>query len=137
MKRLQSGITLIEILVALLVLSIGLLGLANLQAVGLRANHNAYLRSQATFLAYDIVDRMRANRPPALSGSYDIALDDTPAGAGVPADDLDEWKTMLAGRLPAGDGSVGVSDGVVTVVVEWDDSRGEDTPIQMTITSEL
>jgi type IV pilus assembly protein PilV len=137
MKRHQGGITLIEILVALLILSIGLLGLANLQAVGLRANHNAYLRSQATFLAYDIVDRMRANRPPALSGSYDIALDDTPAGSGVPANDLDEWKTLLAGRLPSGDGLIDVTDGVVTVVVEWDDSRGEDTPIQMTITSEL
>ena len=59
--RRESGFSLIEVLVALLVLSIGLLGLAALQAQGLRFNHDAYVRTQATNLAYDIVDRMRVN----------------------------------------------------------------------------
>lgn len=57
----QRGFSLIEVLVALLVLSIGLLGLAALQTTSLQFNTGSYHRTQATFLAYDIIDRMRAN----------------------------------------------------------------------------
>jgi len=68
--RPERGFTLIEILVAVLVLSFGLLGLAMLQATGLRFNTDSYLRSQATVLAYDLVDRMRANKAGADAGNY-------------------------------------------------------------------
>ena len=61
----QRGATLIEVLVAMLVLSIGLLGLAGMQMTALKSNQSAYYRSQATVLAYDIIDRMRANRADA------------------------------------------------------------------------
>jgi len=64
------GFTLIEILVALLVLSLGLIGLAMLQATGLRYNNESYMRSQATILAYDIIDRMRANKSAADAADY-------------------------------------------------------------------
>ena len=57
----QSGFTLIEVLVALLILAIGLLGVAALQFRGLQYNHDAYMRSQVNILAYDIADRMRLN----------------------------------------------------------------------------
>jgi len=57
----NSGFTLIEVLIAMLVLAVGLLGLAGLQAVSLRNNLSAYNRTQATQLAYDMADRMRAN----------------------------------------------------------------------------
>ena len=50
-----------EVLIAMLVLAIGLLGLASLQAQSLRFNHDSYVRSQATILAYEIMDKMRAN----------------------------------------------------------------------------
>ncbi len=60
-KSQQTGYSLIEVLIAIVVTSIGLLGLAAMQATGLRNNHSAYQRSQATVLAYDIADRMRAN----------------------------------------------------------------------------
>src|SRR3990167_4605539 len=60
-SRSQKGFSLIEVLVALLVLSIGLLGLAALQTTSLQFNTGSYFRTQATFLAYDILDRMRAN----------------------------------------------------------------------------
>lgn len=131
----QAGVSLVEILVALVVLSVGLLGMANLQAAGLRANHNAYLRSQAVILAQDIADRMRANRPPALAGDYDIALDATASGSGVAVDDLEDWKAALATRLPAGDGAVAVANGVATVTIEWDDSRGANDPVQLVVTT--
>lgn len=63
-----QGFSLIEVLVALLVLSIGLLGLAALQTTGLKLNHQSYERTQAVLQAYDIIDRMRANRTSANAG---------------------------------------------------------------------
>lgn len=59
----QRGFSLIEVLVAMLILAIGLLGLAALQTQGVRFNHDAYVRTHATVLAYDIVDKMRLNQP--------------------------------------------------------------------------
>lgn len=67
-----AGFSLIEVLVALLVLSIGLLGLAALQATGFKYNSDAYYRTQASILAYDIIDRMRANPKGAGDGDYEI-----------------------------------------------------------------
>lgn len=133
----QKGVTLIEVLIALVILSIGLVGLATLQTVGLRANHSAYLRSQAVIMAYNVVDRMRANRPAATSGAYDIALGDSASGGGVPEADLADWKARLDRLLPVGDGSVAVSSGEVTVVVRYDDSRGEGEPTLLRIETGL
>jgi type IV pilus assembly protein PilV len=67
----SGGFTLLEVLVALFVLSIGLLGLAALQTTSFRYNTDSYLRTQATLLAYDIMDRMRANVSAVNAGSYD------------------------------------------------------------------
>lgn len=66
----QTGFTLLEVLVTAVILAVGLLGLAGLQVFGLRNNHNAYMRSQANLLAYDMIDRMRANRGGFANGSY-------------------------------------------------------------------
>lgn len=66
----SKGFSLVEVLVALLVLSIGLLGLAMLQVQGMKYNTNSYQRTQATLLAYDIIDRIRANKVGADAGSY-------------------------------------------------------------------
>ncbi len=64
----ESGFSLIEVLAALLVLSIGLFGLVMLQ--GLRLTTDSYQRTQATLLAYDLMDRMRANKVGADAGAY-------------------------------------------------------------------
>lgn len=62
MRRMdRNGFTLLEVLIALLVFSLGLLGMAGLLAVSVQTNHSAYLRTQATFLAQGMADRMRAN----------------------------------------------------------------------------
>jgi type IV pilus assembly protein PilV len=113
----QSGFTLIEVLVAVVVLSIGLLGLAGLQAMGLRNSHSAYLRSQATLQAYDMMDRMRAN----MSGFFDANgnyINPAPventnclgtAGCSsndMAAHDLYEWNNANASLLPSGGGIV-------------------------------
>jgi len=128
-RRMHSGVSLIEALVALLVLSIGLLGLANLQLTAIRNAHSAHLRSQASILAQDILDRMRANR--ANATAYAITLSATaPTGSAVSDQDLADWLKALATNLPQGDGAISVAVGgnttTVTVTIRWDDSRGLD-----------
>ncbi|TLP77832.1 type IV pilus modification protein PilV [Pseudomonas nitroreducens] len=75
-QRRQGGFTLIEVLIALLVLAIGLLGMASLTMTSLQSNQGAYLRGQASMLAYDYVERMRGNLPQALlaTSPYEINL---------------------------------------------------------------
>lgn len=79
LRRRPTGFTLIEVLVALAVLSIGLLGLAALQATGFKYNSDAYSRTQASILAYDIIDRMRANPKGASDGDYVVNETDVAA----------------------------------------------------------
>lgn len=105
----------LEVLISVLVLSFGLLGLAGLQAYGLKNNHSAYLRSIATQQAYDIADRMRANRQGVANGKFTLA-------SGIPADpgcitsgcsasdladyDMFQWNTDNGALLPSGAGVV-------------------------------
>lgn len=109
------GFTLIEALIALVVLSIGLLGLANLQAIGLRQNNTAYQRSQATLQAYDMADRMRANLTAVSGGYYNNPTGSThpecssAAGcttAQMAEQDFYEWNLANARLLPDGTGVV-------------------------------
>ncbi|MBI1904763.1 MAG: type IV pilus modification protein PilV [Rhodocyclales bacterium] len=95
-----------EVLVALVVLSFGLLGQAGLQAAAMKVNQGAMLRSHATTLAYDILDRMRANSSAATGGSYLVGWGAVSPGATVVSTDLSEWKGRLAAMLPSGDGRV-------------------------------
>ncbi|HEY9098823.1 MAG TPA: type IV pilus modification protein PilV [Thiobacillus sp.] len=122
----QSGFTLLEVLVAILVLSIGLLGLAGLMASNIRSTHGAYQRTQAVWLAYDMIDRMRVNRVNAISSAnnYNIAIGTATSGSpGLAGADVNSWKTTLASTLPAGDGSVNVNSAsrVAIVIIQWND----------------
>lgn len=147
-QRNQRGFTLIEVLITVIVLAIGLLGLAGLQLNGLRFTHSAYHTSQATIAAYDIIDRMRVNRPAAEGGSYDIALGATRTGtctgAGANCDatglanaDLNEWKQSIAALLPSGDGSVQRNGSAFVVTIRWDDSRGAEAPKDLIVETVL
>jgi len=139
----HQGFTLIEILVTVIVLAIGLLGLAGLQATSVRFNHSAYLRSQATSLAYDIADRMRVNRQAALNNNYtgsvtrscqnNVALAGT-----VAARDIAAWGNALACALPSGRGNIVRGAGnIFTITVLWDDSRGQEALQQFATTTDL
>ncbi len=68
--RNTNGFTLLEVLIALLIFSLGLLGMAGLLVVSVQTNHSAFLRSQATFLSQSIADRMRANVSRVWAGDY-------------------------------------------------------------------
>ncbi len=120
----QSGTTLIEVLITVILVTIGLLGLAGLQLTTVQNTNSAAERFEATTLARDILERMRANRQQALNGAYDLAMGDAPAGAGLAGDDLVDWMGALA-VLPNGDGSIEVEDGVVTIEVEWTDASDD------------
>lgn len=120
----QHGVTLLEVLISLLVTSIGLLGLAGLQIHSLKNSQGAALRAQANVLAYDMFDRMRASAAAADAGAYDIALDnDAPADSStLSALDLQQWRGMLAATLPEGSGAVSCSAAPICIVtVEWVD----------------
>lgn len=133
-----AGFTLIEVLVAVLVLSIGLLGLAGLQTASLRNNNSAYMRSQAAILAYDMADRMRSNRDAAITGGYDLSLTNSYSGSGsIAADDLTQWMATLTSILPAGQGEVDRTASAVTVTVQWDDTRGAEAPVTFSVETEL
>jgi type IV pilus assembly protein PilV len=126
--RRDSGFSIIEVLVALLVLAIGLLGLAALQAQGLRFNHDAYVRTQATHVAYDIIDRMRANRANVAgytAGDPGTACDPTVASVNM---DLSCWYDSLAAALPGGDGviSANATANFYDVTIRWIDRTPRD-----------
>lgn len=126
--RRVRGFSMIEVLVALVVTSIGLLGLAALQATSLKVNHGAYLRARAVELAHDMADRMRANRFAATSGSYNLAYTaEATTGTTVAAADLADWLDRVGDELPGGDGAITVSaTGQALVSVRWNDARGQD-----------
>lgn len=123
LDRRQAGATLLEVLVTITILSVGMLGLAGIQAMGLKSNYSAFLHAQAAQFAYDMTDRMRANRDAARTGLYNLLLTDAaPGGATVADVDRVQWLADLA-TLPAGDGSINVANDVVTITVQWDDRR--------------
>jgi type IV pilus assembly protein PilV len=122
----QRGVTLLEVLITIVVLSIGLLGYAGLQTMSLKNNTNAFQRSQATMLTYDIVDRMRANRPNLASYSVNM-------GTVGSYPDVISWKNNVAAALPDGDASITVDlAGNATIAIKWDDNRDGSDPIIFT-----
>lgn len=109
------GFTMLEMLVSLVILSVGLLGVAILQTKGQQFNHMSYLYTQANYLAYDIMDRMRANEPVALKGEYAQALPSelsidctkqTCSSSQMVSFDLYSWKTLLERTLPGGEAQI-------------------------------
>jgi type IV pilus assembly protein PilV len=136
--RHQRGLSLLEVLVAIVILSIGLLGMAGLQAASLRASQGSHYRAQAAQYADDMAERMRANLGQART--YGHALGNAPpTGTSVRDRDLAEWLARVA-TLPGGAGSVAVdlANNLVTITVQWDDSRaGGPTNANYTVVTRL
>ncbi|MGB9429805.1 MAG: type IV pilus modification protein PilV [Gammaproteobacteria bacterium] len=146
-RQLNAGFSLLEVLIGLVILSVGLLGIVGLMTTTLKTNSSAYMRTQATAMAYNMVDRMRANLPAVTGGGYDLTMPPSAATGTDPTTcdasacstaqlatyDLDQWEFDLANRLPQGRGSITTANSAtsanpaavttVTVTVLWNDSR--------------
>lgn len=145
MKK-QAGFTLIEVLVAVVVLALGLIGLAALQTTGLANNQSAYNRSQASQLAYDMADRIRSNSdsaPNYVTATANGVIRSCPNGTTNPCTactttgtecnsatmvtkDVFEWTNALSATLPSGVGQVSrenPAEDVYTIVISWNDTK--------------
>lgn len=120
------GTTLIEVLIAVLVMGIGMLGIASLQATSLRNSQSSLERSQAVIASYAIIDAMRANRATALAGGYNIGSTcAVPAGGTLVTNDHNAWLQGIQNGLGTGAcGAINCAAANCTVTVTWDDSRG-------------
>lgn len=139
----HGGFSLVEVLVAVLVLSVGLLGLAALQTRGLRANDSARIRTQVVIAAYDLADRLRAEpgsffaEGQASAGTRVVGADDCPVDS--PANGLERWQQAFCdlnlpppysgdrARVDCGSDNPCGSDNCA-IVIRWNDARAEPEP---------
>lgn len=149
----HKGIGLIEVMVALLVLSMGFLVSANMQLRGIRSNQESYYQSQAMMLANDMMDRMRNNRAGVMAGEYNNlttngavskpdCADAGCSGTGLMQLDRFEWsanfrnlrgETVFVPRLPpavdetAASGTISAIDanGIITITLRWMSQEGD------------
>lgn len=139
----SSGFTLLEVMIAMVIFSIGLLGLAGIQAVSLKNNHSAYIRTMSMQLAYNMSDVIRASTDNAglVTGSYDAVTSAIPGtaptsciqqnGGGAPnctdtdlaAFEIYHWKKRIEDTLPSGSGTISKSGNVYTITIMWDEDR--------------
>ena len=106
----QTGFTLIEVMIAILIFSVGLMGMAALMVLSVKTNQSAYLRTQASFLAQGFADRMRANMSqiPSYNGTYDAStIGPDPCSGGIaciPTEVVNRdralWSQQLVNSLP-------------------------------------
>ncbi|NND54089.1 MAG: type IV pilus modification protein PilV [Gammaproteobacteria bacterium] len=146
-KQHQKGFTLLESLISLVVLSIGMLGIAALYVEGLRAGRTALYRTTAVTLAADLMDRIRANRgalvayagAPGLNNCVNQANDCTPAE--MAAHDLQLWLDDIDARMPPGsDTAVVFVPGPIVntyrIQIEWPEP-GYDQPLTYTLEARM
>lgn len=121
----QRGFSMLEVLIAVLVFSLGMLGLAGLLIFSIQSNHVAYLRTQATFLAHNMAARMGANPAGVWAGDYNstaypvtgtasCAAGCTPAQLAIY--DMQQWSTQLTTFLPNVTGSINCDNSGLNVV---------------------
>ncbi|MGH8113868.1 MAG: type IV pilus modification protein PilV [Rhodanobacteraceae bacterium] len=126
----QAGVGMLEVLIAVLIVSIGFLGMAALHARALSTNNSAMARSMATVASYSILDAMRVDRNAAMAGAYNttVSADGCAAGGGsLSSAQLGQWCQELGAALGATDSTTGTiacgNTGICTVTIQFDDTR--------------
>lgn len=131
----QRGMSLVEVLVTVVLISVGLLGVAALQLSSLKGNQESYARSQAAMLAGDILDRMRANQTGFNDGQYTVstAFDAIGQAGTRGGQDMADWQRAIDQLLPGGAaiaaGSVQRAGNIVTITIRWSE-REEDANLR-------
>ena len=140
------GFSLVETMVALVVLSVGLLGVARMYVFSLQNGRTALLNSQAVILVADMADRIRANRTAGIDyagaaadfGCVDGGVDCTPAQ--MAANDLLVWRAEVTNALPNGQATIAVDVGTLpttyVITVRWNDT-GSVEPAQYQLTVQM
>ena len=139
----QRGFSLVEVMVALAILSVGALGMAGLQTVTVRINNTALVESQAATLAQDLMERVRANPDGDYSSTFETTASTLTSCSGTNSNcnttamanyDLMAWQCALGtassvcgasgieGQLPNGAGSVTVAGNIYTISIRWFDA---------------
>lgn len=136
MRKHQSGASLVEVMVAVVILGLGLIGVALLQTTSMRLSQDANHSTIATNLAYEMIDMVRSNRVEAAR--YDGISVSPPTGTerddcvtspttGTQRDrDAAAWACEMWNAIPGATGTVDVDAGLVTVTVVWSDERLSD-----------
>lgn len=121
----QNGFSLLEVLISIVVVTMGLLGLAGMSIRSLAANDSSGYRASAALQAMQISDLMRANREDVINGNYDVAYGASAGNAARATADIVAWKAAIA-KIPLGDGAIAFdgASSTVNVRVRWDDRRG-------------
>ena len=134
-ERYSQGYSLLEVLIAAVVIGVGVIGVAGMQIIGLRHTHSAHLLTQANILGNDMAERMRASMARVDSGSHDVfggALEDPGCAAGrdcSPAQparyDAQAWTSAVAAELPNGVGALtrNAEQGTFTIRITWDERQ--------------
>lgn len=143
----QRGFTLLEVLITLVILAVGLLGFAMLQTMNLRYTQSANYRTQATNLAYDLLDQMRANRLSAAkysaatftAGSKSGADCSRPTGTGITVDQVvTRWQCQVVDALgPSASATVTYASGQATVTLAWGENFNIADATQFTVGTRL
>lgn len=135
-KTRQRGVALLEVLVAVVILAVGLLGMAGLQARALQQNHSSLQQSQAVLLSYSILDSLRADRVNAVAGAYNMGNTcAAPAATGaLIGDTKNNWLQAIQDRFGATGSSCGFincdNTGLCTVRILWDDTRAGGSAVE-------
>jgi type IV pilus assembly protein PilV len=148
----QKGMTLIEVLIAFVILAIGMLGIAGMLLLSSKVNNSSYAKQQAVQTIYDMFDKIRANYQAAINGNYNISNMNSSGSPTLPsapgtlcnqstcsatqlaAYDTWYWLTYDVTKLPSGSGSITSSSApgtagntLITITVQWDDSMAQST----------
>ena len=133
----QRGASLLEVMISVLIMAIGLLGIAAMQATALRNSQGSTERSQAVIQSYAIIDAMRANRAQAIGGGYNTSgwMCSAPAGGTLVDNDKARWLTALRTTIASdvadesicGNIDCTAATNICVVGVRWDDSRAGGT----------
>ena len=132
----QKGVSFLEVLVAVVIISIGFLATSRMQIMGMRYNQSAFFKSQASIMASDIADRMRANLDGVNDGEYDnISTQSATSDPGcmtngcdstnLAALDVFQWSTNIGNTLPDGVGTIERNGDMFEIEVSWNEKVSE------------